>query len=61
MTLEIEIHDDEWADFDWLPAAAYESVPSQISINWSRIQISDPGWILFVKLKCPWIDWSDAA
>ena len=59
--LEIEIHDDEWADFDWLPSDAYETMGSTISINWTRIRISDPQWIMFATLKCPWINWQHAA
>jgi hypothetical protein len=59
-SLEIEIHDDDWEDFEWLPDDAWQAIPSLISINWSRVQISDPRWIMFVKLKYPWINWQDA-
>jgi hypothetical protein len=55
--LEIEVHDDEWADFEWLPDDAWIAVGSTISINWTRIRISDPVWQTFVRLKYPWIDW----
>jgi hypothetical protein len=57
--LEIEVHDDEWEEFVWLPDDSYETMGSTISINWTRIRITDPRWILFVRLKYPWIDWLD--
>lgn len=61
MHLEIEIHDDEWAEFAWLPHDAYECMGSTISINWTRIRVTDPKWIMFARLKYPGIDWLDAA
>lgn len=57
--LEFEVHDDEWDDFDWLPDNAYETIGSTISINWTRVRISDPMWITYVRLKYPWIDLYD--
>lgn len=61
MTLEIEVHDDEWLDWAWLPESAYHCRDSQISIHWSRLCIHDPVWITFVRLRYPWIDSLDAA
>lgn len=60
MHLEIEVHDDEWADFEWLPSDAYECVGSTIGINWNRIRITDPVWMTFARLKYPEIAWSHA-
>jgi hypothetical protein len=61
MSIEIEIHDDDWDDFDWLPDDAWHDLPSHISINWTRVQISDPRWIMYARLKFPWIDWQEEA
>lgn len=60
MTVEIEIHDDEWHEWSWLPDEAWQDVGSTISINWTRIRITDPQWIVFATLRCPQLILSDA-
>lgn len=59
MHLEIEVHDDDWQDFEWLPCAAWTEVGSTIGLHWTRIRITDPQWITFIRLKYPWTDWWD--
>lgn len=59
--LEIEVHDDDWTEWAWLPDDAWQEVGSTIGVNWIRIRITDPRWIMFATLKYPEIDWLHTA
>ena len=57
--LEVEIHEDDWDEFDWLIEQGITVVPSTLGINYTRVRISDPAVITYFHLKYPWINWLD--
>jgi hypothetical protein len=61
MSLTIEVHDDDWPGFlDQVPETSYGCYGSGISLNYTRVVVHDPDWVLLLKLKYPWINWQDA-
>lgn len=59
--VEIEVHDDEWEEFECVPDSAWQALPSKISIHYTRMKITDPVWITYFALRYPWTTQQDAA